>query len=81
MAALPDILRYLLPALCHLVAEDKSRKILMDLKIHETLYTYLSFHWSIYDSYKHWLEEQVGTLEDSIKTEVAKTYSVAKCGF
>ena len=81
MAALPDILRYLLPALCHLVAEDKSRKILMDLKIHETLYTYLSFHWSIYDSYKHWLEEQVGTLEDSIKAEVAKTYSVAKCGF
>ena len=51
--------RFLLPALCHLVVEDKSRKIVVDMKLHETLYTYLSYHWSIFDSFKHWLEQQV----------------------
>ena len=56
----PDTLRFLLPALCHLVVEDKSRKIVVDMKLHETLYTYLSYHWSIFDSFKHWLEQQVG---------------------
>ena len=55
----PDTLRFLLPALCHLVVEDKSRKIVVEMKLHETLYTYLSYHWSIFDSFKHWLEQQV----------------------
>ncbi len=58
----PDTLRFLLPALCHLVAEDKPRTIVMEMKLHETLYTYLSFHWSIFDSFKHWLKEQVSFL-------------------
>ena len=55
----PDTLRFLLPALCHLVVEDKPRKIVLDMKLHETLYTYLSYHWSIFDSFKHWLAQQV----------------------
>jgi hypothetical protein len=55
----PDTLRFLLPALCHLIAEEKSRQILLDMKIQEILYTYLSYHWTIFDSYKKWLEEQV----------------------
>lgn len=54
----PDTLRFLLPAMCHLVAEDKPRKIILDMKLHETLYTYLSYHWSIFDSFKHWLQVQ-----------------------
>ena len=55
----PDTLRFLLPALCHLVVEDKPRKIVLNMKLHETLYTYLSYHWSIFDSFKHWLAQQV----------------------
>jgi hypothetical protein len=57
----PDTLRFLLPAMCHLVAEDKPRKIVLDMKLHETLYTYLSYHWTIFDSFKHWLKGQVNT--------------------
>ncbi|QQP50650.1 Neurochondrin -like protein, partial [Caligus rogercresseyi] len=55
----PDTLRFLLPALCHLVTEDPSRQIFLDLKMHDTLYIYASYHWSILESYKQWLEEQV----------------------
>ena len=29
----PDTLRYLLPGLCHLVAEETPRQILLDMKI------------------------------------------------
>ena len=47
----PDTLRFLLPALCHLIAEEKSRQILLDMKIQEILYTYLSYHWTIFDRY------------------------------
>lgn len=56
--ATPDTLRFLVPGMCHLVAEDKPRKIILDMKMHETLFTYLSYHWTIFDSYKAWLKEQ-----------------------
>lgn len=61
----PDTLRYLLPGLCHLIVEDKSRQILMEMKIQETLYSYLSYHWTIFDSYKKWLEEQAEAEDDA----------------
>jgi len=61
----PDTLRFLLPALCHLIAEEKSRQILLDMKIQEILYTYLSYHWTIFDSYKKWLEEQAEAEDDA----------------
>jgi len=61
----PDTLRFLLPALCHLVAEEKSRQILLDMKIQEILYTYLSYHWTIFDSYKKWLDEQAAAEDDA----------------
>jgi len=54
----PDTLRFLVPGMCHLVAEDKPRKIILEMKMHETLFTYLSYHWTIFDSHKHWLKEQ-----------------------
>ena len=60
----PDTLRFLLPALCHLVVEDKPRKIVLEMKLHETLYTYLSYHWSIFDSFKHWLAQQAAAEDD-----------------
>ena len=32
---------------------------MLDMKIQEILYTYLSYHWTVFDSYKKWLDEQV----------------------
>ena len=55
----PDVLRFLLPGLCHLIAEDKSREILVRSKIHEIMFAYLTYHWSIFDSFKEWLTAQV----------------------
>merc|ERR1719350_1625273 len=56
----PDTLRFLIPGMCHLVAEDKPRKIILDMKMHETLFTYLSYHWSIFDCFKVWLQKHEG---------------------
>ncbi|XP_063387142.1 neurochondrin homolog [Cydia fagiglandana] len=42
-----DLLRLMLPALCHLVVEDKARDILFKLKQEDILYEAVSFHWSI----------------------------------
>ncbi|XP_075223750.1 neurochondrin [Lycorma delicatula] len=42
-----DVLRLLLPALCHLAVEETSRKIMMDVKEDEVLHECLAFHWSI----------------------------------
>jgi len=61
----PDTLRFLLPALCHLVSEESPRQILLCMKIQEILYAYLSYHWTIFDSYKKWLEEQAEAEDDA----------------
>ena len=66
----PDTLRFLLPALCHLVVEEKSRQILLEMKIQEILYTYLSYHWTVFDSYKKWLDEQVKHLLKDFKESI-----------
>lgn len=42
-----DILRVLLPALCHLVVEEESRRIFLKLKQDEVLFDCMQFHWSI----------------------------------
>ncbi|XP_038207033.1 neurochondrin homolog [Zerene cesonia] len=42
-----DLLRLMLPALCHLVVEDKARDIALNLKQEDILYEAMSFHWSI----------------------------------
>lgn len=42
-----DILRLMLPALCHLAVEEKARKILLEAKEDEVLYECLAYHWSI----------------------------------
>ncbi|XP_018898106.1 neurochondrin homolog [Bemisia tabaci] len=42
-----DVLRLMLPALCHLTVEDKSRQIMLSLKQEEVLYESFTFHWSI----------------------------------
>lgn len=42
-----DLLRLMLPALCHLVVEDKARDIVLNLKQEDILYEEMNFHWSI----------------------------------
>ncbi|XP_044747471.1 neurochondrin homolog [Coccinella septempunctata] len=42
-----DVLRILMPALCHLAVEDTSRKILLKNDEHRLLYEFIEFHWSI----------------------------------
>lgn len=42
-----DLLRLMLPALCHLVVEDKARDITLQLKQEDILYEAMNFHWSI----------------------------------
>lgn len=42
-----DVLRVLLPALCHLAVEEKARKIMMQSKQDEMLYECLVFHFSV----------------------------------
>lgn len=42
-----DILRLMLPALCHLVVEDKARDIILAVKQEDVLHECVAFHWSI----------------------------------
>nr|CAG4646076.1 EOG090X0266 [Macrothrix elegans] len=52
---LPDPLRFMLPAFCHLAAEDKPRKIMLEEKLHELLFDYLQYQWGIFS---RWLAKQ-----------------------
>ncbi|KAA0199451.1 hypothetical protein HAZT_HAZT006645 [Hyalella azteca] len=45
VADLPDLLRFLLPGLCHLTAEDEPRSILLNFGIEKLLLDYLTFHY------------------------------------
>ncbi|GLG92671.1 Neurochondrin homolog [Gryllus bimaculatus] len=47
LLAQSDILRLLLPSLCHLAVEEEARKILLQIKEEEVLYECLAYHWSI----------------------------------
>lgn len=42
-----DVLRVMLPALCHLTVEDKARQILLQVKQDDVLYECVAFHWTI----------------------------------
>ena len=70
----PDTLRFLIPGMCHLVAEDKPRKIILEMKMHETLFTYLSYHWTIFDSHKHWLKEQVREIH--VRRQMSESWDI-----
>ncbi|XP_070553486.1 neurochondrin-like isoform X1 [Ptychodera flava] len=43
-----DLLRFLLPGLCHFTAEEKSRKIMVDNAVHELLGEYFNYHWLLF---------------------------------
>lgn len=42
-----DVLRIMLPAMCHLTVEDEARKILLKCKEDEVLFEVIQFHWTI----------------------------------
>jgi Neurochondrin len=42
-----DVLRVMLPALCHLVVEEEGRKVFLKAKQEDVLYELLTFHWTI----------------------------------
>uniref|UniRef100_A0A1B0CRR9 Uncharacterized protein n=1 Tax=Lutzomyia longipalpis TaxID=7200 RepID=A0A1B0CRR9_LUTLO len=54
-----DVLRVMLPAMCHLAVEDKARQIIFKTKQDEALYECLVFHFSI----AHWKRPPVPRAE------------------
>ncbi|XP_014253616.1 neurochondrin homolog [Cimex lectularius] len=42
-----DLLRVLLPALCHITIDEKGRRIMLDNKEEEVLFENFGFHWSV----------------------------------
>nr|XP_006818323.1 PREDICTED: neurochondrin-like [Saccoglossus kowalevskii] len=45
---LVDLLRFLLPSLCHFSAEDVPRNILIENRTHELLGEYFNYHWLLF---------------------------------
>lgn len=43
-----EVLKFLLPSLCHLTAEENARQIILEQHTHELLAEYLSFLWQNY---------------------------------
>jgi len=67
---LSDVFRFMLPAFCHLAAEDASRKIMLDQALHETLYEYLMYQWTIFS---RWLSDQPALAADWLHATVGQT--------
>ena len=42
--------------------------------MHETLFTYLSYHWTIFDSHKHWLKEQVREIH--VRRQMSESWDI-----
>ena len=60
----PDVLRFLMPALCHLVAEEKARAALKAGSFPDLtgmLQDYLEFQWTVFDASGSWADKQVGS--------------------
>nr|CAG4641500.1 EOG090X0266 [Eurycercus lamellatus] len=66
---LPDPLRFMLPAFCHLAAEDEPRKIMLAQKMPQLLYDYLLFQWGIF---KAWLAQQPAVAADWLHIETTE---------
>ena len=61
-----DMLRFMLPALCHLAAEDLSRQILVKQSLHQLLYDYLLQQWELFTK---WLKQQPTLAADWLHAE------------
>ena len=74
-ADLLDPLRFMLPAFCHLAAEDETRKIMLEHKMPDLLYDYLLYQWGIF---KQWLAQQPTVASDWLHVETAEQEAVAE---
>ncbi len=63
---LPDPLRFMLPAFCHLAAEDATRRVMLSAKMPQLLYDYLLYQWSIFSA---WLTQQPALAADWLHIE------------
>ena len=63
-----DLIRFLLPPLCHFTADDKARKILIDHKCHVLLSRYFFLQW------KKWSE--AGQTNSDVKTSLLTLLSI-----
>ena len=63
---MPDPLRFMLPAFCHLAAEDAPRKIMLSQKLPHLLYDYLLYQWGIFSK---WLAMQPTVAADWLHIE------------
>ena len=45
-----EVLKFLLPGLCHLTADDKARRVLLDCDAHVTLMRYFHYRWMLFKS-------------------------------
>ncbi|KAI0210117.1 Neurochondrin [Lamellibrachia satsuma] len=45
-----EVLKFLLPGLCHLTAEDKARRVLLENNVHVTLGRYFHYRWQLFTS-------------------------------
>nr|CAG4646854.1 EOG090X0266 [Megafenestra aurita]SVE92253.1 EOG090X0266 [Megafenestra aurita] len=63
---MPDPLRFMLPAFCHLAAEDAPRKIMLSQKLPHLLYDYLLYQWGIFSQ---WLALQPTVAADWLHIE------------
>lgn len=63
---MPDSLRFMLPAFCHLAAEDAPRKIMLSQKLPQLLYDYLLYQWGIFSK---WLAQQPTLAADWLHAE------------
>ena len=45
-----EVLKFLLPGLCHLTADDKARRVLLDCDAHVTLMRYFHYRWHLFKS-------------------------------
>lgn len=70
-----DALRFILPAFCHLTAEDEARKILLRENLHQLLYEYLVFQWDIFNQ---WLSQQPKLAEGWLHSETEEESNLAE---
>ena len=70
-----DPLRFMLPAFCHLAAENASRKIMLKENVHQLLYNYFLYQWNFFSD---WLAQQPQVASDWLHTETEEEEDLAE---
>jgi len=70
-----DPLRFMLPAFCHLAAENASRKIMLNENVHQLLYNYFLYQWAIFSE---WLAKTPNVAADWLHTETEEDEEISE---